>query len=95
MGSINISYRTIYFRPKLAIDFRIPVAALIQTPKGSAFIEADNLPSKDFLGAASHSLLEFVLDKISKENVWDKLPDFVGPHFELGDIDLEILSCSR
>jgi hypothetical protein len=80
------TFRTVYFRPRLALDWKIPVAALVKTPQGLTQLQADVIPDPRCLGSvASHCVLKFGLDKVASTNDWHQLPPSVGPHFELGE----------
>lgn len=81
-----MTFRTVYFRPRLALDWKIPVAVLVKTPQGLTRLQADVIPDPRCLGSvASHCVLKFGLDKVATTNDWHELPPSVGPHFELGE----------
>jgi hypothetical protein len=80
------AFRTIYFRPRLALDWKIPVAALVKTPQGMSRLQAEVIPDPRCLGSvASHCVLKFGLAKVASTDNWHELPPSVGPHFELGE----------
>ena len=79
------AFRTIYFRPRIALDWRIPVAALVRTRGGVKGVAADVLPDPRCLGsAASRGILEQGLRELLDCLEWSALPVSMGPHFELG-----------
>jgi len=79
------AFRTIYFRPRIALDWRIPVAALVRTRGGVEGVAADVLPDPHCLGSvASRGILEQGLRELLDVPEWSALPVTMGPHFELG-----------
>jgi len=79
------AFRTIFFRPRLAVDWRIPVAALVRTSNGVRSVFAEVLPDSRCLGgAATHSVMRQGIAEVAERPHWNALPVSVGPHFELG-----------
>lgn len=80
------AFRTIYFRPRLALDWRIPIAALVRTPDGVTSVSAGLLPDSRCLGGvATHGVMRYGIDVLTDCQKWDRLPISMGPHFELGE----------
>jgi hypothetical protein len=73
-------FRIIYFRPRLADGIKLPVAILSKDPKERYFLLVDI-----YINLLEKEILKLGLDIISSSPVsWDKLPESIGPHFELG-----------
>lgn len=79
------AFRTVFFRPRLSLDWRIPVAAVVRTPRGIEGLAAEVLPDPRCLGSvAAHAVMKRGIGTIIISRSWGELPISVGPHFELG-----------
>ncbi|PRQ08401.1 hypothetical protein ENSA7_20280 [Enhygromyxa salina] len=81
---MTASFRTVYFRPRLALDWRVPVAALLSLGDTIETVTADLMLDHRCVGGVGASeLLRFGVAELAsvKEPV---LPSSLGPHFELG-----------
>jgi hypothetical protein len=77
-------YRTVYFRPRLSLDWRVPVAALLSVGDATTAVTAELLPDHRCLGGLGASeLLHFGVAELAAADESD-LPSSLGPHFELG-----------
>ena len=73
-------FRTIYFRPKLSDETKLPIAILSKDPKDLFFLLLD-------INILENEILNLGLGIISSSPIsWSELPESIGPHFELGAI---------
>ncbi|PRQ04537.1 hypothetical protein ENSA5_06610 [Enhygromyxa salina] len=78
------SFRTVYFRPRLALDWRVPVAALLAVGDTIETVTADLMLDHRCLGGVgARELLRFGVAELASANEC-VLPSSLGPHFELG-----------
>jgi hypothetical protein len=81
---MTASYRTVYFRPRLGLDWRVPIAALFSAGGATEAIPAELLPDPRCLGGIGASeLLRFGVAVLATVGD-DSLPSSLGPHFEIG-----------
>ena len=79
------AYRTVFFLPDPALDWKIPIAALI-SERGEIRVGMARLLPDDACvgGSARMSLLRRGLDALSHAVQFDQLPLSLGPHFVAG-----------
>jgi len=81
----KIIYKIIYFRPTLTGENKYPVARLLKLDlKGLEVLPLIVHKTKYKFVPLIEDILNLGLDIISSSNNWDKLPESIGPHFEMG-----------
>ena len=76
------AYRTVFFLPDPALDWRIPVAVVVRGREGLQVAVAPNLPDDACLGGhSSAALLRMGLGSLRTTESFDLLPAAMGPHF--------------